>query len=119
MNLAQQLQNASDLAQLSDVISVLRRNEALTETNRTFLKEVLWPWWYWILRQRGGSKPEPRSGRTLIFKMFDGSEAIPHKPGLDNLCDHLWGGSALDVSSVLTLTIEIRTRLLMKSSRLF
>lgn len=119
MNLSEQLQNASDLAQLSDVIIRLRLKEPLVEEDRAFLKEVLWPWWYWILRQRGGSEPDPKNGRTLIFKMFDGSEAVPHKPGLDALCDHLWFNQPLDVESALALAVELRTRLLMRVSRQF
>jgi hypothetical protein len=118
LHLQEQIQRASDLAQLTEIIGRIRDSKELTEQDRDFLKVMMWPWWKWILQERGNPGPRPEDSRRdspLIEMISEGNYSTENRQKLDDLCDALWLDAEVTAELrlfVSTLSSKLRHRLL-------
>ena len=123
MSLQRRLQISSDLAQVQQVITLLRGSQPLTEGLKTHLKKYMWPWWKWVMHQRGRNEVEPRAeGDNPLFDVVKDKTYIEHnRARLEAICDYLWGEEPMSEEVqvyCLALMLNFRSRLLVLSSNI-
>lgn len=109
---------ASDLAQLSEIVSHTRDGRPLAASHLEFLRVMMWPWWRWILQERGRPGPRPEGSRRdspLLEMISEGNYSTDNRQRLDDLCDVLWLNAELTAEKTLfvsTLASCLRRKLL-------
>ena len=119
MNLTEQLQRASNLALIQDLINVQRKKIELQPKHKEFLKTLLWPWWVWVLNMESEEVPFRQGWRGLILELIQKDGVDSHREHLDILCKHVWLNTELPEAQqayLLKIALDLRKYLLMEGS---
>jgi hypothetical protein len=121
VTLIHRLQRASNLAQIQNVLRGLKyEKRALTDSERTFLKSFLWPWWQWMMGHQDQSSPFRDSDLDRVFFdiVLEDGYAKDHEEALDDLCKQIWDGEEVTEEVqpyLIELILNLRKRVLHSS----